>query len=902
MLTAFVGLLAAAAQVPLYYKMRPRRSPPPRPAMIPRPLAEFTGRLDDLQALRDRYASQAAARSTGPILLFIHGKPGVGKSALARQLANELIPDFPHGRLYANLGSGGEARPAGEILGEFLVALGRQARGKARREGRFRSATAQLRLLIVLDAARNADQVRKLLPNGIGCCVIVTSRRTLGPDFDVTSHRLDIPGTNDAIEILSKFSQADWRHQPESAAKIVSTCGRLPIALASAGGLITQRPYSLREVSERLDDATVVLSLLTHDGKSIAERIASEYENLTDRERRAFRLLTLVDSATFIPWVLRPLLDVDITEAENLMAQLAEAELLEVAGPESPLGPDSPLGVARYRFHPLFRLFALGRLAVEDDPVERQAARERLDSAYLELITRVLIHLDPDLPGSAGIQPPMPRWLSSGSTLPARIAELPSHWVRADYKNWLRAAIAAHGRGNWKLCWRISIFLGGPVPEHAEITVCRNAFKLAEDAASRDHYPPAVVKVLLAKGTFLFALERYAEALATLDRAARQISELKSDPAHEVSATGLDAVRHRTIAEGWVQLAAYARAETEINAALALARLAGNDDEVERALILQDENTPRLRLDHKRAVHTRAAASFRSDDSLWFHDQLIKSDSALRDRDWPHAEEHLKNALTQNYGDERRTANIRYRLARLRLYQYRSTGSTVQRARYARESVGFASAALISFREMENNMGAVRARCLLARGLALTGQFAGADEELHIAESELNIGAQGQEDISHPLEARLRFAKGEVLLQQRKYGEARQVLSEAVTLFAEEKDRRSQVEALLLRGHAERAEGQHANANNTLWAVAAAFMCSGDEAGVAFALEQLALTAEEMRQFATAVELRILAQNGSAKRFSPSVAFSLARSLYSPRGVHPPKPATIYDRDIHLPV
>jgi hypothetical protein len=78
-------------------------------------------------------------------------------------------------------------------------------------------------------------------------------------------------------------------------------------------------------------------------------------------------------------------------------------------------------------------------------------------------------------------------------------------------------------------------------------------------------------------------------------------------------------------------------------------------------------------------------------------------------------------------------------------------------------------------------------------------------------------------------------------------------------------------------------------------------MCSGDEAGVASALEQLALTAEEMRQFATATELRILAHNGSTKRFSPSVALFLVRSIYSHRGSQLLNPG-LHDRDVHLPV
>ena len=330
-----------------------------------------------------------------------------------------------------------------------------------------------------------------------------------------------------------------------------------------------------------------LLSRITYGGRNVEEDLESEYERLTEREKSAFRLLTLVGSTTFIPWVLRSLLDVDITEAENLIAQLAEAELLEVAGPDSPLSPQGPLGVARYRFHPLIRSFAQAKLQHNVSILEQRAAQQRLDVAYLELIGRVLVKLDPSLGSHPNFRSPSAIWLSRASTLPDRISELPSQWVRADYKSWIRASIAAFHRQDWTLCWSIATFLGGPIPDYLDAPKCYEVFDLAEVAAERDQDSCAAIEVLLAKATFLLALERYTEALVTFDAAGDRINLLKVRRNSEPAAMRLEAVGHRKLAEGWIQLGAYRRAQPEISQAMSLAQLSDSSIEVDRARLLQ---------------------------------------------------------------------------------------------------------------------------------------------------------------------------------------------------------------------------------------------------------------------------------------------------------------------------
>lgn len=486
-------------------------------------------------------------------------------------------------------------------------------------------------------------------------------------------------------------------------------------------------------------------------------------------------------------------------------------------------------------------------------------------------------------------------------TLPSRIAELPSHWVRADYKNWMQACKAAFHGCNWGLCWRICTFLSGPIPDEPEIEQCYEVFELAGIAAEHDIGTCAHIEVLLAKGTFCLALERYREALETFELASVKISEVKSATGNGVSTMRLEAVRHRKLAEGWIQLGAYGRAQAEITEALSLAGLADERIELDRALLLRADIEGRMTLDPRDGAASPEGYSVQSDYALWFRAQLMESEVARRARNWSGAESYLKKALGHSYGDVRRTANVLYRMGRLRLNQSRSVLDTVERDARAWDAVSLVAASLNSFRSMDNAIGVVRARCLLARALATAGRLADADDELQIADSELNIVARAEEGISNPLKARLSLAQGEIWLLQQRYAEASQALSDAVTRFHEESDRWSQVEALLLRGRSERYQGQFTSANITLWAVAAAFKCFGDETGFASALEQLALTAEGMGQFASAIELRLVAQNGIAKHVSPRAAIMLARSIYGNRGRRWASEAP-RDRDIHLPV
>jgi hypothetical protein len=130
---------------------------------------------------------QASADTPGTVVISaIGGTAGVGKTALAVHWAHQVADRFPDGQLHANLRgfdpSGPPPAPA-DVARRFLNALGvpddRIPSDPEARESLYRSTLAGKRMLIVLDNARDAAQIRPLLPVGPGSFVLVTSRHQL---------------------------------------------------------------------------------------------------------------------------------------------------------------------------------------------------------------------------------------------------------------------------------------------------------------------------------------------------------------------------------------------------------------------------------------------------------------------------------------------------------------------------------------------------------------------------------------------------------------------------------------------------------------------------------------------------------------------------------------------------
>ncbi|WP_433260116.1 BTAD domain-containing putative transcriptional regulator [Actinosynnema sp. CS-041913] len=301
-----------------------------RPRALPARPAHFVGREDDLDRL-------AAARG----IRVITGMPGVGKSALALRLAHGLREDHPDGQLHAELG---RIDPS-DVLARFLRLLGVRAAfvpdGLVERAELFRAHTADKRLLVVLDDATSASQVRALLPGDGPATVIVTSRTPLAALDGAVRCRLDVLGEPESVALLAGVAGARRVELAPAAARlIVDRCGRLPLALRVAGGRLAARPdWPLATFADLLADDRTRLDRLVCEDLSVRARLDAGCAALGGAERRAFRLLGLLDAGTFGTATVAALLDTGEAAARDLLDTLVDAGLVASAGADHVL-PD----------------------------------------------------------------------------------------------------------------------------------------------------------------------------------------------------------------------------------------------------------------------------------------------------------------------------------------------------------------------------------------------------------------------------------------------------------------------------------------------------------------------------------------------------------------------------------
>lgn len=348
----------------------------PRPAQLPAAISDFTGRTGQVAELLDAlagYAEQPAAL----VISAVSGIGGIGKSVLALHVAHRAAAGFPDGQLYVNL-AGASADPAvpADVLARLLRDLGVPA-GQVPAEAderavRYRSLLAGRRMLIVLDDARDAAQVRPLLPGAAGCAVIVTSRARLADLAGARRVDLDELDRGEARELFTRIVGADrvWS-EPEAAEQILSSCSGLPLAIRIVAAKLAARPgWSVASVADRLAAEHDRLAELNCGDLAVRASFRQGFDTLPAAEARAFRLLGVMPFRSFALAPVTALLGLGMTEAERTLDVLCEAHMLEAPAP------------GEYRMHDLLRLFATELAGAELDRDERGQALERLVTWY----------------------------------------------------------------------------------------------------------------------------------------------------------------------------------------------------------------------------------------------------------------------------------------------------------------------------------------------------------------------------------------------------------------------------------------------------------------------------------------------------------------------------------------
>ncbi|MFJ3516493.1 MULTISPECIES: BTAD domain-containing putative transcriptional regulator [unclassified Streptomyces] len=348
-----------------------------RPAQLPATVPDFTGRSSFVAELGAILGG--GAHDQVMAVSALAGIGGVGKTTLAVHVAHAARPHFPDGQLYVDL-QGTEARPAEPeaVLGSFLRALGTPDTAipdsPADRAALYRSILDGRRVLVLLDNARDAAQVRPLLPGTAGCAALVTSRVRMAGLAGAHLVDLDVMSPDEALQLFTRIvGEERVRAERQAALNVVGACGFLPLAIRiAASRLAARRTWTVSVLAAKLADERRRLDELQAGDLAVKATFELGYGQLEPAQQRAFRLLGLADGPDISLSAAAAVLDLPEYDTEDLLEALVDCSLLESAAP------------GRYRFHDLVRLYA--RACAERDeqpPSGREAALDRLLDFYL---------------------------------------------------------------------------------------------------------------------------------------------------------------------------------------------------------------------------------------------------------------------------------------------------------------------------------------------------------------------------------------------------------------------------------------------------------------------------------------------------------------------------------------
>jgi DNA-binding SARP family transcriptional activator/tetratricopeptide (TPR) repeat protein len=390
-----------------------RRASFVRPAQLPPDQPLFVGRTIELGVLRDLVIGMRDGGRTAAMVIAVDGMEGVGKSTMVTHFAHTIAAEFTDGQLYLDLqGHQGEdgSMPAGEALCTLLYGLGGRASDLPDTfdalVGTYRSVTAGMRILVLLDNVRDPSQVRPLLPNSVDSLVLITSRRPLtgltasGGVCLFRIETLDLPEARELLE--TRLAAMRGRRfgddgDTDTVAAIVECCGRLPLTLAVLAARLGTRPqWSLAEVADELRDGARRLEAFpAAEGFSDPRTAFSwSYRQLSPGAARLFRLLSSALSPGVTVEACVSLSGRDCLRTRAELAELAEAALIvtDVHG--------------RYTSHLLVKAYATELFRAAESPAERHAAVSRMLQHYLHSSSAARDVLQPDR-GLIALPPPL---------------------------------------------------------------------------------------------------------------------------------------------------------------------------------------------------------------------------------------------------------------------------------------------------------------------------------------------------------------------------------------------------------------------------------------------------------------------------------------------------------------
>jgi DNA-binding SARP family transcriptional activator len=494
---------------------RPGTAQPP--AQLPADISDFTGRITHLDRLRRLVTRASPADNPAAVsVAVVAGTPGLGKTTLAVHAAHALRSEFPDGQLYVTL-RGAREQPVVpyEVLARLLRDLGTDPRqipaALEEREALYRTRLTDRRVLILLDGARDAAQVRPLLPGSASCAVIVTSRRRLA---DLAGSRLvdlDVLDDEEALSLLSTIigeERADA--EPGPVREVLAACAGLPLAIRIAGArLASRRGWAVSTLARRLADQRRRVDELTAGDMAVRACFDVSFDFLEQLARpggidpaHAFRLLGVWQGSSISLPAAAALLGQDEDTVADALEVLVDANLLEARASE------------RYTLHDLLRAYAAERAQAQEDPAVVSEAVGRLLSWYVRTAAAAAAAVAP-LRG----QVPLPAG-EPGGALSFASADEALEWSSRERSNLVAATRQAAAYGLHDVAWKLPVAAVACFDRHGFreewLTTHRVALASAQAAGDRSGEAWVLnnIGMVLAEQRADGALESFEQALA----------------------------------------------------------------------------------------------------------------------------------------------------------------------------------------------------------------------------------------------------------------------------------------------------------------------------------------------------------------------------------------------------
>jgi DNA-binding SARP family transcriptional activator/tetratricopeptide (TPR) repeat protein/DNA-binding XRE family transcriptional regulator len=446
------------------------------PVQLPPDLAGFAGRAGELAVLAEALGRGGSPAASAPIVV-LSGTAGVGKTTLAVHLAHRIRDAYPDGQLYLDLRgfSPGGALDPHDALHTLLLGVGAAPTlipaDREARLGLYRSLLSGRRVLVVLDNAGSAEQVRPLLPPSPAAAALVTSRSPLsGLVVTHGSQPIELALLDDraAREILiARLGRPRVEAEPDAARAIIARCAGLPLALAVVSGhAVAHERQRLADIVHQLGQTRNGLSVaLDSDPATDLHTVFSwSYIHLSAPAARMFRTMSLIPNGQLSSAAAQDLANIGPQDLRPALNELVNAGLLR------------ELDADRFSVHDLLLAYSAELAARHDRPSERAVARLRLYQHYHETAWHAgrLLYPNDKLDRTCAF--PAVR-------APLHTEDDARQWLAAERTNLVHAIVDAADRG-WNqlalaLCRAVVFYLDRSGHPHDGVRVIERCLPLA---------------------------------------------------------------------------------------------------------------------------------------------------------------------------------------------------------------------------------------------------------------------------------------------------------------------------------------------------------------------------------------------------------------------------------------